>query len=387
MGEFIDISNVALPPGVPRIDFNKKNGTYEVSCSLFAACNLNCKFCFQDHSDWNIDTDKIMAMPERIVDIISGDIAEYDVDQTIYVRIWGGEIFFDELPDSLFDVYLAFFTELKQRVNKAFPKCELKPYWASNGVFKKRDRIENLLEKTGGHLTLSYDAADRFKDDAQKDVWLDTLTYFHQKGYLSTVSITLTKPMIDACLAGDSYFNQIPETVSIDVNDFVAGIGYEKYLVSDDDVSAFYDWCLDNKRFNVVPVSNSIYNYLNKKNRREIERYCYCKCSNLFYADGGNAKDCVNKYSELPRERFYGEHAKLTTEENCTEVKNYLGLKKRGCLTCEHYDYCWMTCWTSVIFDGYKTTVCPIKKLCDRIETDKRLIKCFENWRELHGQQ
>jgi hypothetical protein len=382
MTDFINISKVKMPAGVPKINYNKKNGTYEVSCSLFAACNLNCNFCFQDHSNWNIDINKIMAMPKRIVDTIKNDIHEYEVDRKIYIRIWGGEIFFDALPGSMFDTYFKFYTELKSRMNEAFPQCAVEVYWASNGVFEKYDRVEKLLKNTNGFLTLSYDAFDRFKDDAQKDVWLKTLNYFHSRELLSTVSITLTKPMIMACLNGDKYFEQIPASVTIDVNDFIAGPKYEKYIVNDDDVFSFYVWCIDNHKFNIVPVASSITNYLNKKSRHEIERYCYCKCSNLFYADGGNVKDCVNKYSELPRECFYGQYSDATTEGNCTEVKNYLGLTKRGCLTCGHYDYCWMTCWTSVIFEGYKTNVCPIKRLYQCLGENRDIITHFLRWRE-----
>lgn len=381
MNKFIDISQIEMPAGIPKTDFNKRTGTYEISCSLFSACNLNCKFCFQDHSDYNVDTEKIMAMPERIMKTIKQEMIDYGVDQKIFIRIWGGELFFDKLPDCVFTTYYNFYAELKSRLNKAFSECSIEVHWASNGVFEKHERVEKLLRDTDGLIALSYDAVDRFRDDVEKDIWLNTLKYFHERELLSAVSITLTKPMIMACLAGDKYFNQIPSDVTIDVNDYIGNPNYEKYRITDEEVYSFYEWCLKNHVFNAAPIMCSIDNYLNG----ETERYCYCKCSNLFYADGGNTKNCVDKYSGLPAKCFYGEYADQITEDNCTEVKNYLGLSKRGCLTCDYYNYCWMTCWTSVIFEGYETTVCPFQQLFQYLKDNPNTVNQFLKWRSTNG--
>lgn len=378
MDGFIDVSKVSMPNGMSKINFNKRAGIYEISCSLFSACNLNCKFCFQDHNNCDIDVNNIMNIPSKIIEVISQDIIDCGIDKKFYIRLYGGELFFDNIPDSIFDVYHKFYHELKLQLNNAFPNRDIETYWGSNGVFTKMERVETLLKETNSFLALSYDPVDRFANDSQRDIWLETLRYFYSKELLSSVSIMLIKPSLPKYFAGDNYFNQIPEDVSIDVNQYISNPNYEKYNISDDEIFIFYKWCLNSHLFNIDPINTLISNYLNK----DPQRHCYCKCSNFFDVNGYHTKNCVNKYSKLPASDFYGDITDKVTEENCTEVKNSIGLQKRGCLLCEHYEYCPTICWTSIIFKGYKVTICPYQRLYEYLKNNPKIIEYFLDWRD-----
>ena len=365
-----------MPDNMSKINFNERAGIYEISCSLFSLCNLKCKFCFQDHTNRNIDVDAIMKLPAFIVDIIKQDIVDYDINKKFYIRIYGGEPFTDILSDQTFQVYRDFCNDLRNKLNDNFPGRDIEIYWGSNGVFTFRKRVETLLRDTGSFIALSYDTADRFSDELQKDIWQSTLNYFYTKGLVSSVSIMLIKPMLRRLFAGDRYFNSIPKDISIDVNQYISNPGYEKYLMSDDEIFIFYKWCIDNLMFNVDPINNLITNYVSM----EPQRHCYCKCSNFFNVNEYHTKNCVDKYSKLPSEDFYGEYSSEVTEENCTEVKNCIGLQKRGCLLCENYSYCPTMCWSSIIFKDYKITTCPYQRLYDHLKNNPKLIEYFKEW-------
>lgn len=381
MDRFIDISKVNMPDNMPKINFNKRAGIYEISCSLFSLCNLNCNFCFQDHNDYTINTENIIRMSSTIVDVIRQDVIDYDIDKKFYIRIYGGELFSDNIPDHIFSTYQYFYDLIKSELNRYFPGRDIEVYWGSNGVFNNYERVDTLLENTHSFIALSYDPTDRFHNINQKEIWLKALNHFHIKGTLSSVSIMLIKPTLLKYLEGDKYFFQIPQDVSIDVNQYISNPNYEKYLMCDDEIFIFYRWCIDNRSFNVEPINTAISNYINGYG----ERHCYCKCSNFFDVSGYSTKNCVNKYSKLPAEYFYGEFSSQVTEENCTEVKNYLGIQKRGCMICEHYTYCPTICWTSIIFKGYKTTVCPYQKLFEYLKSNPKIIDYFKEWENQHG--
>ena len=92
-------------------------------------------------------------------------------------------------------------------------------------------------------------------------------------------------------------------------------------------------------------------------------------------------KDCVTTASPLNPERFYGKYLSEITEENVSDVKASLGLVKRGCLGCDHYQYCPQPCWCMVIFDGYKATNCPMKRAFEYIKNNPELMQEYESWR------
>ena len=374
--EYIDISQVKMPKGLPKFNFYKKIKFYEVAVSLFETCNLHCKFCFERHNK-PIDEDKIRSFPEKIINNIREDIIKYHPEMFIF-KVWGGELFFDNIPDKLFDCYYDLYNDMKKRIEKEFPWIKFEISWLSNGVWTKKERVENLLIKTNSKVALSYDPLDRFSNDKELEIWKDNFEYLKNKKLLSFVAITLTKPNIYEFIKGDEIIKSIPLDMQIDVNYYAANPGWEKYIPSDEDLFLFFKWCVDNKQFNVAAVESFI-RHMIKEESEYVPKWCTCKNSRQCI-DGLPILDCVKQASSLDRKDFYGEYESETDESNCTEVKNSIGMLKRGCISCEHYKTCPQICWVSIIFKGYKTTYCPIKRLYNYI-TEKD-INNYIQWRD-----
>lgn len=378
--EYIDISDVEMPKGLPKFNFYKKIKFYEVAISLFETCNLNCKFCFEKH-DKPIDYDKIKGYPDKIINGIKDDILRYH-PQLFILKVWGGELFFDGLPDKLFDLYYELYTEVKRKVNELFPWMEFEINWLSNGVWTKRDRVVELLNKTHSKVALSYDPLERFSNEDEIKKWHENFEYFKEKGLLNFIAITLTKPNIYKYVNGeDKTLFQVPLDMQIDVNYYAANPGWEKYIPSDEDLYTFFKWCIDNKLFNVAAVESFV-RHMIKEEKPYVPKWCTCKNSRQCI-DGRPILDCVMQASRLDRKDFYGEYEQFTSEKNCTEVKNSLGMIKRGCVSCEHYKTCPQLCWVSIIFKGYKTTYCPIKRIYNNIT--KEDIDNYLEWRDKYA--
>ena len=51
LNHVIDIEHIIMPDNISKINFYQSDGTYEIACSLFETCNLNCRFCFETHKE------------------------------------------------------------------------------------------------------------------------------------------------------------------------------------------------------------------------------------------------------------------------------------------------------------------------------------------------
>ena len=86
------------------IPFYKDSEEYEIACMLFENCNLNCKFCFEPHTNKKIDKDYILTIPNIIKDNFSIEYKKYPTIKKVWLMLWGGEIFYDALDDDIFDL-------------------------------------------------------------------------------------------------------------------------------------------------------------------------------------------------------------------------------------------------------------------------------------------
>lgn len=377
MSEFLDISKVKMPNGLPKINFYKKRKNYEIEVSLFEACNLNCKFCFEKHDNYVVDTNYIRNLPYLLIEETRDKIKEYNVEY-VCLRLWGGELFFDKLSDDVFDSYRDFLSLFKELMTKDFPSIKVDASFLSNGVFTKRERVKQLLDDTNTQISFSYDPVDRFNTENQKELWYSNLLYF--KSYINTISITLTSRTAQAYMNGDKYFELIPDDIKIDVNYYTANKDYELYQLTDEIIYDFFKWLVDNNKFNVF-ICYNMFRYLIPEQQTQVSRYCDCKCATQL-TNGHCTTNCAKRAFHTPIEKFYQEYTSYVTEDNCSEVKNSMGLLKRGCLYCEHYTYCPMMCWVAVIFEGFKPTVCPFQRIYKYITQEK--IEQFKEWQSTH---
>lgn len=376
--EYIDIDNIKMPTGLPKINFNKPSQMFEIAVPLFEVCNLNCGFCFESHDIRNIDIERIKKLDSILFPQLNNTIEESNAD-IINFNLWGGELFFDGLPDKIFEAYKIFIDRNVNAVERNFKNKRVVFSFMSNGVFTKYKRVEEVLDYYNNtRFMMSYDPVDRFSSDKQKEIWYNTLQHFNSLEYLDGISITLTKKNIYAYLNNDYYFEKIPSNQNIDVNYYTAAKNWEEYLPTDEDLYRFYKWGIDNNKFN-INIIRYIIEHKIPELKNDVPRLCNCKtCTQL--SENISSKDCAERSSLKDKTLFYGKYAEEINEENCTEAKNSIGILKRGCLGCEHFDDCTMFCWISIIFKEYKTKECPLKRIYKYVNED--VIKKYLTWKE-----
>jgi MoaA/NifB/PqqE/SkfB family radical SAM enzyme len=384
----LDLSDINMPDGIPKIAFFKNYNDFEVSCCLHTLCNLSCRFCFEtecggERGVRKVNLDYIKTLPAKVVEAAVPQMKKHGY-KVLRLGIWGGELLADSLPDFIFDVYAEFISDIRQKMKEMAPECEVKVGVLSNGVFTKRERVEAFLDATDSILSFSYDPVDRFSTEEQRKVWFDNYKYFENR--LTGVSITLTKNTIDAYIKGDEVYEQLSDVIPVEINYYSPRLDHEEYLTSDDDIFKYYKWCLDTGKFNISGIE-SILQCRIKETAPMIEKVCSCKScysfSEEFENDYGKSyiSNCID-LTPFPLEDFYGEYADKVDDQNCSDVKSTMGMMKRGCLSCKYYDYCQMMCWTLLLFKEYQMTTCPLKKIYEYIEENPQILVNYLEWRE-----
>ena len=364
---------------IPIIPFYKKLRKYEISCVLFDKCNLKCPFCFEADKKYKIDIDYIRTIPELVFknykETIERDQLDIDV---VNIMFWGGEVFFDGVPDAVFDAYYQIVDKIIDQFAINFPNTKLHFHWLSNGVFTKRDRVQKLLETYRDISTIgfSYDPVNRFSSDKQRDTMINNALYFKKLGFCYSISITLTKPNIEAWLKSinDLIFFKDHDFL-IDTNFYIANPNWELYLPNDEMIYQWLRKVIDNKLFNIMIVKKILW----KDFDTTIDKFCDChQCSQI--TNGVWSIDCASRSSALPKNRFYGKYSDLITEQTTNPIKASIGIVKRGCLLCEYNERCQMPCWISVIFDQYQCTVCPYQLIHRYIEQNPAIVEQFKHY-------
>lgn len=252
--------------------------------------------------------------------------------------------------------------------------------WLSNGVFAKSQRVVDLLTKTDHKCVLgfSYDPVDRFSSLKQQQMMIDNAKLFAKLGILERVSITLTKPNIEA-FNNDMSVLLLFQTlgVNIDVNYYIANPNWQSQLPDDRLITSFFEACITNKLYNVIVLEKIFWMFINTN----IEKHCDChQCSQI--TNGYWSVDCAKRSSSLSSEEFYGKEAvKTINETNTNQIKASLGILKRGCLLCEYHDRCQMPCWISILFNQYQCTSCPYYSIAKMIENDDQILNDYINVR------
>lgn len=328
---------------------NEGGDILEVCLILFKRCNLNCQFCFQDKSA-DIDFAYITSIPRKLKSPLSDIVAARGFKRITY-RIWGGELFSDDIPDAVFDVYADLVNELRSLGDELGIRTDV--CFTSNLVFEKTRRISDFLKKTDAVLATSYDPVYRFKSDDQRNTWIRNVGVLHPE----TVSITLTKQNIGEYVSNPFHFSVLNgQTVNIEY--YIFNRMYDFFKPSQDDLFRFYVYCIDNKLMNIPEITAIVRSYGNP-----IGRYCTCDCSCL-YIDGMLTFNCLRRSSNLPAEQFFDT---LPREEEYTDIQLETALDRKNCLACRHYSYCRMFCMASVLHKSYDVSDCAMARTYEHI--------------------
>lgn len=342
-------------------------------CLLFERCNMNCSFCLEDHSNSEIDLEWIRNMPQKLLERFKEEDLP-DIHKITF-RYWGGELFFDELPDSLFLEYRELINKVNELFNKEFPDIELSHSWVSNGVYKNIDRVIELLKDTGSQLSISYDPVGRYQKSWQESFALRNIAKFHSEGLLAEISITLTKPNIEAYISGKSCLRNLVFCKKFDINYYIPNKNWQELLPSDEDLFNFFKWVVDGRLFCIIDVSRVLRSILYPT--ANIEKVCNCD-HHISACKGCLTYNCVTSSTVFPNKDFYGN--KEITEKNVAKVKQQLGLMKRGCMFCKYSNICPKCCYTSILYKDYKVTECPFKKLYEYISDHQEILEDFKEW-------
>ena len=341
-------------------------------CILFDKCNLACKFCFEANKTKTIDYQYITNLPNTFWQQFSAreDQAQFN---TIEITMMGGEVFNDVLPDSLFDTY----QQVVDNTYQIFKDTGLviKFNWLTNGVFKKRDRVDQLLHNTKSTISFSYDCVGRFPSNVQKNMMLENVKYYSNKKTLNAVLITPTKPSIEKYINGQSdieFLRQYCNT--LDLSYYIPGCNFQQLNPSDVDIFNFYKWIIDNRIFEFKDIREIIKPFRDDY-QPQMTIYKTCNCDQLVnVTPNGCTNICVSINSPLKLDRFYGKLANNVNEKTIHLYRSTLGKQKRGCNTCEWNSQCVMPCWTAVLFDQFEIETCSLYKIYQYIKQNQQSI-------------
>jgi len=352
---------------------------FGIDCLLFERCNLKCKFCLEEHSNNNIDYDYIRKIPYDIVDRMKEEIKTHKDIKEVNIRLWGGELFFDALPDTLFDEYKLLVDNFRKLFRKDLNDVNVTFSWISNGVFTKWERVKDIIEYSNGFIGFSYDPIDRYSSDTQKEMFFKTVEYFYNNDLLSDISITLTKRTINCYISGNSDIEKLRKYKKFDVNFYIPNKNWEELMPTDDDIFNFFKWALDNRLFGIYDIEKLVMTSMNTS--KTIGRTCNCD-KHLSHCKNCVTYNCVKSSTIFGNDMFYANETQNITEDSVSNIKASLGILKRGCLTCKYYGSCSMPCWTSILFKHYKISECPYKKAHDYITNNKHIIEKYNEYKK-----
>lgn len=331
-------------------DFYKNNierHTLEVCLVLFKKCNLNCQFCFQDRYK-DIDTEYIHNIPDRIERDLKDLVIQRRYNSVIY-RIWGGEVFSDDVSDDIFSVYKQLVLDLNSLgirigINSQF--C-----FSSNLVFTKTERVIKLIKETNSIIATSYDPIYRFQNKDQLNIWKHNILLFKP----SSVSITLTKQNINEYIKNKEHLEFLMN-YQVNIEYYIYNKRYEFFKPSEDDLYNFYYYCIKNNYYNISEVKLIVDSYRNKNGR-------YCTCNNsCLYLNGRLTFNCLKRSSNLPILDFFDN---IPVETKYTEHQLKTAISRKHCLSCKNYSFCRMYCMASVLHKSYNPNNCALYRIYD----------------------
>jgi hypothetical protein len=350
---------------------------YEIIISLFTKCNLNCDFCFENHTN-DIDIEAIKNIPKLLEDNYPEELKNPNIKR-ISIGFLGGELFSDDIPDSMFNIYRDLYNDIILLIRKYLPNVLIASDWLSNGIFTKYTRVvkllnDNIFNNVTQLIGLSYDPIGRFRTREQYKTFIDTFNYFYT--HTSEISITLTKPNIyDIINNKDDFIYNLSKDISIYLNYYIPSeinSNWELYQPNDDDLFNFYKWAIDNNKYQfdiINKLVGSVYCGI------AGDKVCVLNKTLTYY----NNKFIRDRLSiRFPRDRYFGNYVSSITTNNITEMRCTIGIQKRGCLYCEYNNICTEPCWNGILVKDYNSSICYakriIKYLYDHSEIKERYL-------------
>lgn len=290
---------------------------------LFDTCNLNCDFCYLNHTKLTTEQE-ILQKIDRYKEIIKRTKENY-----IYLKFLGGEIFADFVPDNYFKLYEDIILDLNS-LCKSLNKTIVFDI-TTNIIHKNTERVFNLLnnlkDKVSVEFDTSFDFTSRFKNKENLETFKNNCYLY--KDYITVVNTVMTsnlyRILVDKDIQSDQekeeleVFNQLyndnfpimmaeynngAETIEnnpLMFNSEEQFINFHKFLI--DNYPRILEETFDNRE------KPSCYNRVTILNNKELHDCSFCSFGKLCGHDS---------------------------------LKNYVA--RYGCLTCSYYSRCSLYC-------------------------------------------
>jgi len=339
------------------IQSSKNNPRGELIVVLFEKCNLSCQMCPQKHND-SSGIDKVREKSQSIKKSI--DALKLKGKTSLVINLMGGELFQDDLPDSIFTDYLYLIEDIRKYSEEISFSVDI--HISSNLVWNKTTRVKNFLDESNIKITASYDPAGRF-NLITFEKFKDNVIRF--KEYISQIGVVMTKPSIDLFFKKQTPFfdylyenfeivfdHYSPEAIGyLGINDIKNGMKtVDKLLPSDVTLRDFYKFMYDNwpKCFPFVELSD--------KEPQPMSCMATVTITPESAITSCEKYDVDNKVT--PVKIIFGKLDKMKD----TWFEDY------DCFSCEHMQRCSMGCYANHLKKGRTQQACWLKEVYDYVD-------------------
>jgi len=340
----------------------KKNSSGELIVVLFELCNLTCQACFQDHNSV-IGIDQVREKFDIIAHAL--DTLKGREKDTVLVNIMGGELFSDQLPDSIFDDYIFLINKL--RVYAKEINLDIRISFPSNMIWSKKERIKSFLDISKVGLNESYDPAGRFNKTTLEQ-FKTNITEF--KEYIQAVGVVMTKPSINKFMSNNApYFDYIYENFELNFDHYThserAKVKPEILMPKDTDFREFYKFMIDN-----YPRANPFCDTASP-----LQQPMSCMRTMYVFPDSsfgscGSVEQIIKPIASVENRKVI----KLVNISDSPLEKTIEATwhKEYDCLSCEHLQRCSMGCFLNNHFYNTRTQeACWLKEVYDFVDSRK----------------
>lgn len=304
---------------------DKITDSAEIEIHFFEYCNLACAFCGQDH-DSLVGMSTVLNKIERVCSFIDGSSMS-----SFVVNMMGGELFNDEINDSLFADYTEFALAVHSHAAAAGKTTIVN--WVTNLVFDNYQRVEQLISTltllgVNVNISTSYDFAGRPLTDVKKETFFINLHRF--KNHIYTIGFVLTKQAIKRIMQNkDEVFEYLYANYPLYFDYYVPERLSQHMIPSDREHLDVFLYLAEHYP-NVAPVSDWVKHEFNKMT-------CYSLNKLTLLPDG---EEVTCRYLKYDEEDF---NTPVDYKSNANIIQSHLDTY--GCLSCEHYNRCSFRCF------------------------------------------
>jgi radical SAM protein with 4Fe4S-binding SPASM domain len=331
------------------INNNKRTDAGEIIVTLFELCNLSCLFCNQDHTSM-LGIDIVIDKIEQIKQAIA-ELQKNKNKKSFSVNIMGGEIFDDRLDDSVFNDYRLLVKLIKEYAISQSIDIEVR--FVTNFIWKKHNRVRELVNDTNCWIGTSYDPAGRFNKETF-EIFQNNVTEFTDR--INSINVIMTKQNIDRFIK-----NQIPFFDYI-YNHFDI---YFDYYTPERNVNILLPTDVELRDFNIHILDNWPNCYPFKNYKLKQKNNMTCMDTYTIMPTGSYGKCDILLTSSLPKNVIPIKIVPVTKQE--LEEKWF---SDYNCLECHHFERCSLGCFLSNhIKDARTQTDCWLKEVYDYVDS------------------